>query len=176
MNPLPSIERLNELFLYMPETGNILNLTSKKGAAGVGELAGSVCSNSGYRVICVGGCGFRSHRIAWKMYYGQDPEDQIDHINQIRDDNRIVNLRAATNRVNSKNIKLPANNTSGFIGVGRASTGNNWYARICVNGKMLALGCHKDISDAIAARKEANIKYGFHENHGLSRLTTKESE
>lgn len=97
------------------------------------------------------------------MHYGNWPQ-HIDHINGDRLDNRIENLREVDRAENMKNMRMPADNTSGFVGVTRHY--EKWKAQITVNGKHIYLGRFDHKKDAIAARIAANRKFGFHENHG----------
>jgi hypothetical protein len=111
-----------------------------------------------------------AHRIAWLLYYGKWPKDQIDHINGDKSDNRIVNLREATNSQNGKNLKLSINNKTGVTGVAFDRQTQKWRAYIRVNFKMINLGRYMDFEDAVIARKSAEKKYfgewvrGGHEN------------
>ena len=104
-----------------------------------------------------------AHRLAWLYVYGCWP-DEIDHINQIRDDNRIANLRSVDRTTNCQNASRQKSE-SGVTGLVKRYTGK-WEARIQVNKKYIYLGIFSTKSEAIAARKAANVKYGFHENHG----------
>jgi hypothetical protein len=65
------------------------------------------------------------------------------------------------------NASLGERNTSSFVGVGWRNDRNCWRASITVNRKQIALGCFDSFDDAVSARKAAQIKYGFHENHGV---------
>jgi len=121
---------------------------------------------AGYREVSILGKSYRSHRLAWLLHYGEEPKNQIDHINGVRDDNRIENLRDTTQAENCKNVKKPKNNTSGCVGVYWKKRDSVWRAAISVNDIQVSLGAFKDKSDAIAARLKAEIKYGFHANHG----------
>lgn len=91
---------------------------------------------------------------------------QIDHINGIRSDNRICNLRLVDCKENAKNQRKNKRNKNAFGGVFFNKQKKKYVSRIKVNGKSIFLGYFNLIDDAIAARKEANKKYGFHENHG----------
>lgn len=90
----------------------------------------------------------------------------VDHDNHQTLDNRRSNLKVTTRFGNGKNLRLKTSNTSGFCGVHWCKNNNKWRAIITVDGARLHLGVFEDKADAIAARKQANIKYGFHENHG----------
>jgi hypothetical protein len=66
---------------------------------------------------------------------------QLDHINGIKRDNRIENLREATDSENQQNQKKPpAHNTSGFLGVTKYKRNGKWVAGIKLNGKRINLG------------------------------------
>lgn len=106
-----------------------------------------------------------SHRLAWLYVYGVFPKS-IDHINGNGLDNRIINLRDVPQNINNKNTKLPSSNTSGSMGVYWNKVRNKWVAGIQVDGKGYNLGGYESIDDAKKARKEAEKKYNFHENHG----------
>ena len=153
----PTIDRLRQMFCYDPDGGDIFWIEKGKGkikkqAAGTTEL-------SGYRGILIDGKRIRSHRIAWALFYGEWPEDQIDHVNGVKSDNRIANLRKASNSQNGKNLSIKKNNTSGYPGVSFDKANNKWRAMIKVNYKSIHLGRFTELSDAIAAKKDAEIKY-----------------
>ena len=109
---------------------------------------------------------YSAHRVGWAIYFGECPVDEIDHINGICSDNRIKNLRSVSRSENMKNQKLRLRNTSGVCGVHWHSAKGKWQAYITSQGKNIHLGYFTDKDDAIAARKAAEVKYGFHANHG----------
>ena len=111
---------------------------------------------------------YKAHRILWKIKYGYDPVG-IDHINGNRIDNRLINLREADQLENMKNVCIQKSNTSGFVGVSWNKAKNAWDARIECNKKIYRLGRFKNKEDAIRARKDAEVKHGFHPNHGKER-------
>lgn len=179
---LPSPELLRKLLRYEPETGK-LYWRERTPDMFVGRLARPEHSckrwntinakreagsslPEGYRQISVFGTNFLSHRIVWALYYGKDPEEHIDHINGNRTDNRISNLRVASPQENSKNQRKGVRNTSGVLGVNWSERLGKWRAEISVKGKNKHLGLFDTLEEAYAVRKEAEKKYGFHENHG----------
>lgn len=103
----------------------------------------------------------------WLYVTGNWPENQIDHLNHKRRDNRFENLRDVNNQINHFNRPMQASNTSGFVGVSFQKATKSFEAYINIAKKKIRLGRFKNLIDAIDARKEANIKYGFHENHGI---------
>jgi hypothetical protein len=130
-----------------------------------GKVAGTL-SPDGYFSISIFKCRFLAHRLAWAIYHGKWPENDIDHINGVRGDNRIDNLRSVTRAENRKNSALHGRNTSGTSGVSWFTPASLWRARINVDGKEIALGYFKTKEEAIASRKKAEVQYNFHPNHG----------
>ncbi len=93
--------RVRELLDYEPETG-LLRWRKVRKHALVGMAAGYK-NRKGYLRVKVESRLYLAHRLAWLHFYGRWPADQIDHINGIRDDNRIVNLRDVSGQVNTQN-------------------------------------------------------------------------
>ena len=120
---------------------------------------------NGYRRGRVFGIDYSAHRVAWAIHYGEWP-NVIDHINRVKSDNRILNLRSVTHSENLKNASMRKDNTSGHVGVYWREPGKNWLASIFDGSKVVHLGLFLKKDDAIRARKAAEVKYGFHENHG----------
>jgi hypothetical protein len=119
-------------------------------------------SHQGYRRGMIFRRMYLEHIVAWAMHYGQWPSGQIDHINGIRDDNRISNLREATRTENCRNARMKSNNTSGVTGV--VPHKGRWRAYI-----NLHLGIFETIEEAEAARKAAERELGgYHPNHGTA--------
>ena len=130
-----------------------------------GKCAGHI-NKAGYVMICLEHKNVFAHKMAWAMHYGFWPNDQIDHINGVKSDNRIQNLRTVTAQENSKNRKKPENNTSGKIGVHFHKPSKKWHARVMDNGKRLHIGAFLSPEEASEAYTEISSKLGFHENHG----------
>lgn len=179
---LPSQEFLNEILRYEPKTGRLFwkarearhfkNEHAETNCIGwnkkyAGKEAFTACNERGYRVGAIEGRNYRAHRIIWMLVKGVDPgEFEIDHENHIQDDNRLENLRLADSAMQAKNLPLMKSNKSGFAGVSWNKTRNKWRATMYVNNKQVHIGRFDTKDEAIEARKAANIKYGFHENHG----------
>jgi len=177
---LLTYEKLKSLLHYNPDTG-LFTWRERGGDTVYTRIFNNVYANKetghlwerdGYKrvylMLTLNGdpYHFFAHRLAWFYVTSEWPEDQVDHINGDSTDNRFVNLREVDNQENCKNTKLCKNNSSGFNGVSWHKSNKNWSAYIMVDRKKIHLGGFKDKQDAISARKQANIKYGYHENHG----------
>lgn len=101
----------------------------------------------------IDGENYLAHRLAWLYVYGEWPKNQIDHINRIKTDNKIKNLRDVTNSTNQHNNAIRRHNTSGTTGVMTLKSKNSWGAQIYVNNKRIYLGVFKTKEEAISARK-----------------------
>jgi len=150
-------ERLHEALSYDPNTGVFRWAISHRRTV-IGAIAGNL-NDRGYRAICVDGKTYRAYRLAWFYVYGVWPVDQLDHINGVRDDNRIANLREATHAQNQQNRGLGRNNTSRHAGVGWDAERGKWEVRIGVSGVEKKIGRFNDLDEAISARAKAKAKY-----------------
>jgi len=181
--PEPSVEILEDFFDYNLLTGFLTHkyrpmkyFKSKRSYSKfnnnmVGKRAGSPydhLSKNGRRSISVFRKKYLEHRVIWALYYKEWPPKGmvIDHINGDPSDNRLDNLRLVTPRENAMNRKLSSNCKSGVSGIHKSVTRNSWVAVIWVGGRNLNLGTFINFDDAVKVRKAAEIKYGFHENHG----------
>lgn len=151
---------LRSLFTYNPETGDIVKRWNRKRVE-------SRFSN-GYIKVCFDDWQDLGHRVAWVIYNGEIPEGmEIDHINHIKHDNRMSNLRLVTKLENAKNTKLKSNNKTGFNGVHLDRSSGKYIAKAKVDCVYVHIGRFSSIEEAIKARSEFNDGV-FHENHGLS--------
>ena len=149
--------KLMEKYSYDPMTGLF---THKKNVAAIkaGDIAGT--NVKGYIEIRVGNKKrIKAHRLAFLFMNGKLPEMHIDHKNRVRSDNRWSNLVEATNEENSHNRSISNKNTSGTTGV--RFQDNRWIAEITVSYKKIYLGCFVEYSDAVNARRNAEVLYGF---------------
>jgi hypothetical protein len=138
---------IQEQITYDPETGLFTWLTGRN----AGKTTAGRLDNFGYRTIRVNDITFMTHRLAWFLVHGKHPEHCIDHINRVRDDNRLVNLREATRSQNAYNTKKQVNNTSGFKGVTYNKANDTWIAQIKDQGVHMYLGSYKNKIDAAFA-------------------------
>lgn len=128
-------EDTSEVLEYRPETGKLLwKVASRNRMVKPGDEAGFL-SAYGYRQVRVFGATRLAHRVCWLLYYGAWPDGEIDHINRVRTDNRINNLRVAPKSINQQNKRAAQRNSaSGILGVTQLSSGR-WRASIRANGK-----------------------------------------
>lgn len=152
-------EYLQKVLHYDPVTGEFHRLISTTNSVKPGDKAGTINGN-GYLTIMVGGRLHQAHRLAWLFMAGTWPEHQIDHINEVKTDNRWVNLRAATNAENRQNMhQAQANNKTGLRGVSWDKDAKKFKAQIKINGKKKSIGRFATAQDAHAAYVEAKNKF-----------------
>lgn len=131
-----------------------------------GKEAFTCADNRGYLVGAIFGKKYLAHRLVYCLAYGAWADQQIDHINGVRTDNRLNNLRLASNAENHRNQKMPSTNTSGAVGVYLERRTGSWIAQIYADRKKVHLGTFANKEAAISARGQAEIQYGYHRNHG----------
>jgi hypothetical protein len=147
-------ERLRTQFHCSAETGVFTRLVTR-GTTRAGDVAGHV-NSFGYRCIQLDGREYRAHRLVWLYVNGTWPNGQLDHINGIKDDNRICNLREATTAQNQQNLRRPrSDNTSGYLGVTWDKRRGKWRAQIGTNGAIRHRGYFTTPEDAHQAYVQA---------------------
>lgn len=175
---IPSIPYLRKILICDAESGSLtwrrrprsmfvqdghFNSWNKRCA---GKPAINSPNGNGYLCGRIDNNLFLAHRVIWAMHHSEWPEFQIDHINGVRSDNRISNLRSVTQAENSKNVKLMAHNTSGYHGVRFRKDTSKWTAEIQSENVIYRLGNFHTKEEAIMARQAAEKDFGFHPNHG----------
>ena len=151
-------ERLKELLHYEPESG-FFTWRIRSSMSTPGERAGGL-HGFGYRQIGLDYNKYLEHHLAWLYMTGEWPVDEIDHINNVRDDNRWCNLREANRSQNGHNKRLHPKSTTGFPGVSRH--GNAYRATISVDKKSLHLGRFATLAETRVARLLAEVQYFGH--------------
>lgn len=149
MNKDLTQERLKELLDYDEDTGVFVWRVRPANSVKVGDVAGY---NQGYIQIRVDGIKYQAHRLVWLYVHGYFPEYFIDHMNGIKDDNRIVNLREVSNQCNAQSTKISSNNKSGYNGVSWNKIARKWKSQIRINSKDIHLGLYDCKLDAGLAR------------------------
>jgi hypothetical protein len=164
----PTQAELLQFFAYDPETGSVRNTVTRGSQAKAGKEAHSVCltpQGKRYLVLHFKGSKFYAHVCIMIIMGVSIPEGyEVDHEDHDGTNNRWNNLRVVTRSQNLKNRSKQKNNTSGVTGVYPVK--GKWRAIISSLGKRIDLGYYLDKCEAVAARKAAELRYGFHQNHG----------
>ena len=146
-------ERLKELMIYDAETGMFTRIKSVNRA---GRRVSNKPNNFGYLHFCIDYKLYLQHRTAWLYAYGEFPKGQIDHINRIKTDNRLCNLRVVTEFENSQNTTPAKNNL--YPHVHWMSKKNRFRVRIRSAGKAYAR-FFKSFEEAKQCSDEMRKKY-----------------
>ena len=167
-----TFEKARELFVYDRETGVIKwrKRTSHRQRSDL--VAGNTWPNGrGYTQINIKGKIYPAHRIAMLLSYGFYGDGlEVDHVNHVRNDNRLSNLRFVTRTSNQRNRSKNSNNTTGVMGVYYHKASRKYMAGIRSDGTQIHLGYFATLEEAAEARKEAEIKYRFNANHGTNKI------
>jgi hypothetical protein len=154
---------LQDRFDYDPETGILTYRNNHSNGKIKAGTPVKVQEGNYAKVVTSDGTKHYAHRIAWALHYDEQlsPNVLVDHINGIKSDNRICNLRLVSYSENGHNRAHQRNNTSGHRGVKWDKKRCRWVAYIFIAGKCIRYGWHKDIEDAIAARLNAEREYNI---------------
>ena len=127
---------LKEILDYNPETGVFTNKINRKKSK-MGKIVG-IYDKDKYLRITLNCKNYIAHRLAWLYNYGEWPKGQIDHINGVKDDNRIENLRVVNSRQNHHNLQEHRNGK--LVGCSYRKNIKKWRAKIKINYKSICLG------------------------------------
>lgn len=167
---LPPIDKLLEAMSFCPMSGNAYwkrrpehhfpnGWSSTWNTRYAGKKAGTPCAHK-YLKCAIDKSRYAIHRLMWYVHNGPIPNNlEIDHINGNRQDNRLQNLRLATDQQNGMNRGLSIRNKSGHSGVYWNGKREKWTAKIRVSGRLIDLGEYRQIGDAVNARKQAEENY-----------------
>ena len=165
-----TFEKANELFRYDGETGKLFWRKRVNSRIPATLEAGTLRAKDGYVNVGISGKLYPAHVIAMLLTLGSIPKNsEVDHINHIRNDNRLCNLRFVSRSENRRNQSVSSRNSTGHTGTYFDSDRNKFVAQIKVNGKAIYLGSYETLIEAVGARKAADKKYNFHPNHGEGR-------
>jgi HNH endonuclease len=171
---LPTRDEFNKLLRYDRKTGRLFwKKRPRRMFKGMAEQKGwntrfagreaFACLNKGYKRGMIFGQSIYAHQVIWRMMTGVNPPE-IDHVDGNPLNNAWSNLRVAIAGINQRNAKRRRDNSSGQVGVVRR--GERWIAQIGANGTTNHIGIYDTREEAIAARKGAEIEYGFDPKHG----------
>jgi hypothetical protein len=153
---LLTYELVRELFDY--KDGGLYWKSSVKRHGWPGDRFGSIRTD-GYRYGTVRGVNALEHRLIFLWHNGYYPEQQIDHIDRCRSNNRIENLREVSQICNSRNRKVQANNKSGVTGVHK--TNGYWLVNMRVNGTTIHICYTDNFINAVASRWKAEVEHNY---------------
>lgn len=157
------IERIRKALRYEPETGEFFWRERKIGRP-IGR-AGSLNKTYGYRVICIDMVSYRENRLAWAYMTGEQPPEDVDHVNRDKADNRWANLRLASRAENAVNTSIRTTNRSGCRGVSWDEQRGKWLAQIRIGGKKKNLGRFLSLDEAsrawLSAAKQDRQEFRF---------------
>lgn len=173
-------DRVKYLFEYNPDTGQLIwknrprsdfkteQIFKSFHSRCAGRIAGSI-ESEGYRIIGCDNHYWKAQILIWLFVKGElarYPTSEIDHVNGVRSDNRIKNLRMGNKSKNQRNSSRRVDNKSGVTGVNWVKSKKRWVARIWDGPHHRCLVYFKNLGDAAAARRGAEIEIGYHEGHG----------
>jgi hypothetical protein len=156
------VDLLNEFFRY--ENGNLIRKVTTSSRAKAGDVVGYL-HHSGYLHVRFNNSCFSVSRLIYALHFGDPGDLYIDHINHIKDDNRIDNLRAVTHYENTRNQRKCKSNATGFTGVQKR--GSRYRSCVTYLGKKMYLGTFDTPEEADKAVNAVRLKLGFHPNHGV---------
>lgn len=160
MEALLDQKTLHELLSYEEDTGIFKWKKNRRGVKTNKNLGSD--NGFGYLRITVLGKSYYAHRLAWMYKYGEFPKYEIDHINGLKNDNRIKNLRDVTSETNAQNkVFAKSNSKSQILGVSFHKKAKKWQAHICVYKQRKYLGLFNNVEDAHKAylNEKSRIKY-----------------
>lgn len=138
---------VDSILRYEPETGLFFWKVSPAIVVRAGSPAGTT-DRKGYIGICIKRKKYKAHRLAWLVTHGMWPQEQIDHINGVKSDNRIVNLRQCDSFGNAQNQKSKRGRIKGISYIARLC---KWQAEIRSRGVREYLGIYSTPEEAHAA-------------------------
>lgn len=129
-------EGIRDEYSYNPDTGEIIKTKYvPKSILKVGDVATSLAYNRNYYKLGYKGKDYLQHRVAWFLYYNEQPPRVIDHKDGNGLNNAIDNLRASDDSTNMMNIHVTAKSTTGIKGVMPVRGGKLFRAEVCIEGK-----------------------------------------
>ena len=154
-NSIPSQKILQSLFTY--KDGHLYWKESRARCVKKGGIAGCLRKDN-YWQIYINNKAYFAHRLIYMFFYGTVP-DQVDHIDNCQSNNRIENLRPASQSQNSLNRKISKQNKTGFKNVSIHSQTQKFHVTITLQNKLISFGLYNDLELADLVAQEARAKY-----------------
>lgn len=156
------LDYAREHLRYEPSSGRFFwvkvpRRVNNKALCYVGKEAG-VLHHAGYIKLTLKSRPVSAHRLAWALFIGEPPAE-IDHINGIRSDNRLENLRPATRAQNMHNAKLKKCSSSGYKNVQWDESAKKWRVRVRVNGHRHHVGRFESLDAAVGAARAFMLEH-----------------
>ena len=184
---LPSPEVLRQLLRYEPDSAKLFWLPRSLAickddryrrawnSRNANKEAFTSINSDGYKSGSIFGISCKAHRVIWAISHSYWP-DVIDHIDGDTLNNRLDNLRSVTQHDNCRNTARHKNNNTGVSGVSWHSRNETWCVYVTINKKRKHIGSFNLFELACEARRSAEVKSGFHPNHGRSRRVEVEKQ
>lgn len=162
-----SVSQLRRLVFYDPDSGRMTWRVNRGGSARAGNEVGSIRKKDGYRQVKIDGRMYLIHRLAWLYVFGVWPSIMLDHANENKSDNRLLNLRECSRSQNGANRSAQKNNVATIKGVHAVRWGKSvrWKAQIYITldgvkrGEYLGCFVAKDLAAAAYAKRASEL-YG----------------
>jgi hypothetical protein len=146
-----SAASLSERLQYDPQTGALTWRLRPNGRVAANTQAGCIAS-TGYRVIRIDGRQWKAHRLVWLIVHGEEPAGDLDHVDGNRLNNRIENLREASDLDNAQNRRRAnCNSATGLLGVSAPARRPVFHAVIRAAGKKIHIGTYQSADQAHTA-------------------------
>lgn len=158
-------KRLKEVLHYDPDTGIFKSIIGRKGIKCIGAELGHI---GRYVKIAIDKKRYYAHRLAFLYIEGYFPENDVDHIDRDKLNNKWSNLREVSRRCNLRNCDIRETNKSGITGVSWSKEKRLWVASITINYKMIQLGRFPSIKSAAIARYNAEKEHSFYKCNSKS--------
>ncbi len=152
-NPTLTQEKLKKSLCYNPDSG-IFTRRIHSNRFKIGDIVGFKIKK-GYLYILFQNKKCLAHRLAWLYVHGYWPENQIDHINRNKADNRIANLREVSPQCNMRNRPVYSKNKTKIPGVNWDKIAKKWAAQLSYRNKTRHLGSYNSFDNAVCARLAA---------------------
>lgn len=148
---------LREMFYHDIDRGVLIWKFAPRNQYLIGRIAGNKNKVTGYIEVMVRGSTYKVHRLIWAHVYGSYPENDIDHIDRDKTNNRLSNLREATRMQNCYNKPANKTNLLGLRGVSITKHGR-YRAVLCADGVRKHLGVFATPAEASLAYQAASIE------------------